>query len=163
VLVPYLTYFRTVHGLGNSETMKLDGPFRSDELQNLKRESLQARLKVQSCVVNLRERFICLPAQILDTADEQPATSHRICCKPYSSNRRPRIRTSRRAKSCACPKGGDELNLIQPGKNYGWPLVSYATNYSGVPIPSPDTRTDLTKPIIYWTPILATPRHAVVC
>jgi glucose/arabinose dehydrogenase len=53
------------------------------------------------------------------------------------------------------PKGGDELNLIEPGKNYGWPLVSYATNYNGVPIPSPDTRPDLTKPVIYWTPIIA--------
>jgi glucose/arabinose dehydrogenase len=53
------------------------------------------------------------------------------------------------------PKGGDELNLIEPGKNYGWPLVSYATNYNGVPIPSPDTRPDLAKPVIYWTPIFA--------
>lgn len=53
------------------------------------------------------------------------------------------------------PKGGDELNLIEKGKNYGWPLVSYATNYNGVPIASPDTRPDLTKPVIYWTPIIA--------
>jgi aldose sugar dehydrogenase len=53
------------------------------------------------------------------------------------------------------PRGGDELNLIEPGKNYGWPLVSYATNYDGTPIPSPDTRPDLTKPVIYWTPIIA--------
>jgi len=53
------------------------------------------------------------------------------------------------------PRGGDELNLIEPGKNYGWPLVSYATNYNGVPIPSPDTRPDLTKPVIYWTPVIA--------
>jgi glucose/arabinose dehydrogenase len=53
------------------------------------------------------------------------------------------------------PRGGDELNLIEPGKNYGWPLVSYAVNYDGVPIPSPDTRADLTKPVIYWTPIIA--------
>lgn len=53
------------------------------------------------------------------------------------------------------PRGGDELNLIEPGKNYGWPLVSYAVNYNGVPIPSPDTRTDLTKPVIYWTPVIA--------
>ncbi len=53
------------------------------------------------------------------------------------------------------PKGGDELNLIEKGKNYGWPLASYATNYDGVPIPSPDTRPDLTKPVIYWTPIIA--------
>ena len=53
------------------------------------------------------------------------------------------------------PKGGDELNLIEPGKNYGWPLVSDATNYDGVPIPSSDTRPDLTKPVIYWTPIIA--------
>jgi glucose/arabinose dehydrogenase len=53
------------------------------------------------------------------------------------------------------PRGGDELNLIEPGKNYGWPLVSYAVNHNGVPIPSPDTRPDLTKPVIYWTPIIA--------
>jgi len=53
------------------------------------------------------------------------------------------------------PRGGDELNLIEPGKNYGWPLVSYAVNYNGVPIPSPDTRSDLTKPVIHWTPIIA--------
>jgi aldose sugar dehydrogenase len=53
------------------------------------------------------------------------------------------------------PRGGDELNLIEPGKNYGWPLVSYAVNYDGVPIPSPDTRPDLAKPVIYWTPVIA--------
>jgi glucose/arabinose dehydrogenase len=53
------------------------------------------------------------------------------------------------------PRGGDELNLIQPGKNYGWPLVSYGKNYDGVPIPSPDTRPDLTKPVIYWVPVIA--------
>ena len=53
------------------------------------------------------------------------------------------------------PRGGDELNLIEPGRNYGWPLVSYATNYNGVPIPSPDTRDDLVQPVIYWTPVIA--------
>ncbi len=53
------------------------------------------------------------------------------------------------------PGGGDELNLIEPGKNYGWPLVAYASNYNRVPIPSPDTRPDLAKPVIYWTPIIA--------
>ena len=53
------------------------------------------------------------------------------------------------------PRGGDELNLIQAGKNYGWPLVSYAMNYDTVPIPSPDTRPDLQKPVIYWTPVIA--------
>jgi glucose/arabinose dehydrogenase len=53
------------------------------------------------------------------------------------------------------PRGGDELNLIEKGKNYGWPLVSYATNYNGVPIASPDTRSDLAKPVLYWTPVIA--------
>jgi glucose/arabinose dehydrogenase len=53
------------------------------------------------------------------------------------------------------PRGGDELNVIEPGKNYGWPLVSYAANYDGVAIPSPDTRPDLARPVIYWTPVIA--------
>ncbi|MCZ0950860.1 PQQ-dependent sugar dehydrogenase, partial [Pseudomonas syringae pv. tomato] len=53
------------------------------------------------------------------------------------------------------PRGGDELNLIERGKNYGWPLVSYGKNYDGVPIPSPDTRPDLVKPVIYWVPVMA--------
>lgn len=53
------------------------------------------------------------------------------------------------------PRGGDELNLIEKGKNYGWPLVSYGQNYNGVPIPHPDTRPDLAKPALYWTPVIA--------
>ncbi len=53
------------------------------------------------------------------------------------------------------PRGGDELNLIEPGKNYGWPLVSYGKNYDGVPVPSPDTRPDLMKPVLYWDPVIA--------
>jgi glucose/arabinose dehydrogenase len=53
------------------------------------------------------------------------------------------------------PRGGDELNLIERGKNYGWPLVSYGQNYNGVPIASPDTRPDLAKPVIYWVPVIA--------
>lgn len=59
------------------------------------------------------------------------------------------------------PRGGDELNLVEPGKNYGWPLVGYSTNYNGVAIPHPDTRPDLAKPVIYWTPVIA-PGNAAV-
>lgn len=53
------------------------------------------------------------------------------------------------------PRGGDELNLIEKGKNYGWPLVSYGMNYNQTPIPSHDTRSDFTKPVLYWTPVIA--------
>ncbi|NDJ14751.1 MAG: PQQ-dependent sugar dehydrogenase, partial [Acidobacteriia bacterium] len=41
------------------------------------------------------------------------------------------------------------------GKNYGWPLVSYGKNYNGVAIPSHDTRPELTKPVLYWVPVIA--------
>jgi aldose sugar dehydrogenase len=53
------------------------------------------------------------------------------------------------------PRGGDELNRIEPGRNYGWPLVSWGINYDGVPIPHPDTRPDLTAPAVQWTPVIA--------
>jgi glucose/arabinose dehydrogenase len=53
------------------------------------------------------------------------------------------------------PRGGDELNLVEKGKNYGWPLVSYGQNYNGVPIPKPDTRPDLAQPVLYWVPVIA--------
>ena len=53
------------------------------------------------------------------------------------------------------PRGGDELNLIEPGKNYGWPVVSNSTNYNQVPIPAHSTRPDLQAPVIYWTPVIA--------
>ena len=53
------------------------------------------------------------------------------------------------------PRGGDELNLIEKGKNYGWPLVSYGNNYNGVPIPKPPTRPDLAEPVLFWVPVIA--------
>lgn len=53
------------------------------------------------------------------------------------------------------PRGGDELNLIEKGNNYGWPLVSYGMNYDEVPIPAPDTRPELAKPALYWNPVIA--------
>lgn len=53
------------------------------------------------------------------------------------------------------PAGGDELNLIKPGLNYGWPLVSDGDHYDGEPIPRHDTRPDLAAPAISWNPVIA--------
>ncbi|HSG33237.1 MAG TPA: PQQ-dependent sugar dehydrogenase, partial [Sphingomonadaceae bacterium] len=53
------------------------------------------------------------------------------------------------------PRGGDEINLVEPGKNYGWPLVSDGDEYSGDPIPRHATRPDLQAPAISWNPVIA--------
>jgi glucose/arabinose dehydrogenase len=53
------------------------------------------------------------------------------------------------------PQGGDELNLIEPGKNYGWPIVSYGKNYDDTPIARPDSRPQFQKPVLYWNPVIA--------
>jgi glucose/arabinose dehydrogenase len=53
------------------------------------------------------------------------------------------------------PRGGDELNLIEPRKNYGWPLVSEGNNYDGVPISRHSTRPDLEAPKLSWTPVIS--------
>ena len=53
------------------------------------------------------------------------------------------------------PRGGDELNLIEAGKNYGWPLVSWGRHYDGRDIPDPPTRPDLAGSVHQWTPVIA--------
>ena len=53
------------------------------------------------------------------------------------------------------PEGGDELNLVLRGRNYGWPLVSNGSHYGGAPIPDHDTRPELEAPKAWWTPVIA--------
>lgn len=53
------------------------------------------------------------------------------------------------------PLGGDELNLVQRGRNYGWPFVSNGDNYAGPSIPDHATRPDLAAPVRTWTPVIA--------
>jgi len=53
------------------------------------------------------------------------------------------------------PKGGDEVNLILPGRNYGYPMVSNGDHYSGEPIPDHDTRPDLEAPKVSWNPVIS--------
>lgn len=53
------------------------------------------------------------------------------------------------------PWHGDEINVPEAGKNYGWPLVSNGDNYDGSPIPDHQTRADLAAPLFYWHPAIS--------
>jgi glucose/arabinose dehydrogenase len=53
------------------------------------------------------------------------------------------------------PKGGDELNLLKPGANYGWPAVTYGVDYSGAIISDKTSAPGMEQPITYWTPSIA--------
>ena len=53
------------------------------------------------------------------------------------------------------PKGGDEINIIKPGKNYGWPIITYGINYSGTIITNKTHMDGMEQPLYYWVPSIA--------
>lgn len=53
------------------------------------------------------------------------------------------------------PRGGDEINILQKGGNYGWPKVSYGVHYSGIPVSSSPTGEGYIDPVLHWTPSIA--------
>lgn len=102
------------------------------------------------------------------TTDGQPATGN-----PFAgqANARPEIYSygHRNVQSLAFhpqtgdlweaefgPRGGDELNLIRPGKNYGWPTISYGIEYSGEALEGSRTQKEgMEQPVYYWDPTLS--------
>jgi aldose sugar dehydrogenase len=54
------------------------------------------------------------------------------------------------------PQGGDELNLVLPGRNYGWPVIGYGVQYGGAEIHEGTTMAGMTDPVHHWTPSIAT-------
>lgn len=53
------------------------------------------------------------------------------------------------------PKGGDEINIIQKGKNFGWPVISYGVNYSGTSFTDKTEMPGMEQPLFHWTPSIA--------
>jgi glucose/arabinose dehydrogenase len=59
------------------------------------------------------------------------------------------------------PNGGDEINILLPGRNYGWPIVSFGRNYSGDRVTEHPTREGLESPLLVWLPAIAASGMAV--
>jgi len=53
------------------------------------------------------------------------------------------------------PKGGDEINIVEKGANYGWPLVTYGINYNGTSMTDKTSGAQFSQPIYYWVPSIA--------
>ena len=53
------------------------------------------------------------------------------------------------------PKGGDEINIVEKGKNYGWPVITYGINYSGTSITDKRSMSGMEQPLYYWVPSIA--------
>jgi glucose/arabinose dehydrogenase len=53
------------------------------------------------------------------------------------------------------PKGGDEINIVKKGANYGWPIISYGVNYSGTKFTNETARPGMEQPVYYWVPSIA--------
>ena len=53
------------------------------------------------------------------------------------------------------PKGGDEINIVEKGANYGWPVISYGINYSGTKFTDMTSKPGMKQPIYYWVPSIA--------
>jgi len=53
------------------------------------------------------------------------------------------------------PRGGDEINVVKKGANYGWPVITYGINYSGTPITDKTEMEGMEQPIHYWVPSIA--------
>ncbi len=59
------------------------------------------------------------------------------------------------------PNGGDEINILLPGRNYGWPIISFGRNYSGDRVTEHPTREGLESPLLVWLPAIAASGLAV--
>jgi glucose/arabinose dehydrogenase len=127
-----------------------EGFYYKDEAQNLMSDFGK--------IMHLRDDGVPIDDHPFSTSDDQNVKSHKGIFS--YGHRNPQGLAFDKATNTIYenehgPRGGDEINVLVTGKNYGWPKITYGVDYTGLPISDKVAMDGMEQPLLYWVPSIA--------